>query len=70
MQIDNTIKLFGVFGNPVAHSLSPAMHNRAFAFTGYNGVYLPFQVEHIEQAVAAVRTLGLLPTTSRKLSLS
>jgi len=58
-QIDSTTKLFGVFGNPVAHSLSPAMHNRAFAFKGYNGVYLPFCVEHIEPAVAAVRTLGI-----------
>lgn len=59
MQIDNNTKLFGVFGNPVAHSLSPAMHNRAFAFTGYNGVYLPFHVEKIELALAAVRTLGI-----------
>jgi len=59
MQIGNDTKLFGVFGNPIAHSLSPAMHNRAFVFTGYNGVYLPFRVEHIEAAVAAVRTLGI-----------
>ena len=56
---DKATELFGVFGDPVAHSLSPAMHNRAFAFTGYNGVYLPFRVEHIEPAVAAVRTLGI-----------
>jgi shikimate dehydrogenase len=59
MQIGNDTQLFGVFGNPVAHSLSPVMHNRAFAFTGHNGVYLPFCVEHIEPAVAAVRTLGI-----------
>lgn len=58
-QIDNNTRLFGVFGNPVAHSLSPAMHNQAFAFTGYNGVYLPFHVEHVEAAVRAVRTLGI-----------
>jgi len=59
MQIDNNTKLFGVFGNPVAHSLSPAMHNRAFAATGYKGVYLPFHIEEIDAAVAAVKTLGI-----------
>ena len=59
MQIDNNTKLFGVFGNPVAHSLSPAMHNRAFAATGYKGVYLPFHIEEIDAAVAAIRTLGI-----------
>ena len=58
-QINNPTKLFGVFGDPVAHSLSPAMHNRAFADAGYKGVYLPFQVEEIEPAVIAVRTLGI-----------
>jgi shikimate dehydrogenase len=58
-QVGNTTKLFGVFGDPVAHSLSPAMHNRAFSFAGYKGVYLPFHVEEIEPAVMAVRTLGL-----------
>ncbi len=52
-------ELFGVFGDPVAHSLSPAMHNRAFAFTGYNGVYLPFRIRQIAPAVSAVRTLGM-----------
>ena len=56
---DKATKLFGVFGDPVAHSLSPAMHNRAFAYTGYKGVYLPFQVKEIEPAVMAVKTLGI-----------
>jgi shikimate dehydrogenase len=56
---DKNTKLFGVFGDPVAHSLSPAMHNRAFEALGYHGVYLPFHVKHIEPAVAAVRTLGI-----------
>ncbi len=56
---DKATQLFGVFGDPVAHSLSPAMHNRAFAYAGYKGVYLPFQVEEIEPAVVAVKTLGI-----------
>ena len=51
--------LFGVFGNPVAHSLSPAMHNRAFEHTGVKAVYLPFCIEDIESGVAAARVLDI-----------
>lgn len=54
-----TPQLFGVFGDPVGHSLSPAMHNRAFALTGYNGVYLPFRIREIAPAIAAMQTLDI-----------
>ena len=37
--------VYGVVGCPVAHSMSPAIHNAAFDRTGWNGVYLPFRVE-------------------------
>ena len=57
--MDSTTSLYGVFGNPVLHSLSPLMHNHAFSTAGYNGVYLSFQVNDIAAAVAAVRTLGI-----------
>jgi 3-dehydroquinate dehydratase/shikimate dehydrogenase len=33
--------VYGVVGRPVAHSLSPAIHNAAFRTTGTSGVYLP-----------------------------
>ncbi|MFW5858417.1 MAG: shikimate dehydrogenase [Planctomycetota bacterium] len=36
--------IFGVIGDPVAHSLSPAMHNAAFAGHGVDAVYVPFLV--------------------------
>lgn len=32
-------KLFTIFGNPVEHSMSPAMHNSAFDGLGYDGIY-------------------------------
>ncbi len=38
-------QVFGVIGDPVGHSLSPALHNAAFDATGYNGIYLPLLVE-------------------------
>ncbi|MFO7818870.1 MAG: shikimate dehydrogenase, partial [Halanaerobacter sp.] len=34
-------KVTGLFGYPVEHSLSPAMHNDAFQELGLNHVYLP-----------------------------
>ena len=37
-------KVYGVIGDPVAHSLSPLLHNRLFKDYGINAVYLPFRV--------------------------
>lgn len=36
--------LYGVVANPVMHSMSPVIHNAAFAECGMNAVYLPFKV--------------------------
>jgi len=54
---DARTALFGVIGNPVFHSLSPVMHNRAMQVTGYNGVYLAFQVKEIAAAIQGLRSL-------------
>ena len=37
--------IYGVIGNPIAHSLSPLVHNLAFAHHGLDAVYVPFRVE-------------------------
>lgn len=37
--------VYGVAGCPVAHSLSPAIHNAAFSAAGLDAVYLPLRVE-------------------------
>lgn len=39
--------VYGVIGNPVAHSLSPLVHNTGFAALGMDGVYLPFPVDDL-----------------------
>jgi shikimate dehydrogenase len=51
--------LFGLIGNPVAHSLSPIMHNQAFAATGYNGVYLAFKVTNPAGAITGIKALNV-----------
>ncbi len=38
-------RLFGVVGNPVAHSLSPRLHNTAYRELEIPALYLPFHVE-------------------------
>jgi shikimate dehydrogenase len=50
--------LFGIIGNPVHHSLSPVMHNAAFAAMGLDGLYLPMQVENVRDAVVGLAALG------------
>lgn len=38
-------KVYGVVGQPIAHSMSPAIHNASFGHTGFDGVYVPLLVE-------------------------
>jgi len=59
MDIDVNTALYAVFGDPVAHSLSPVMHNRAFSHVGFNGVYVAFQVKNVAGAVTGIKALGI-----------
>ncbi|MBM4464912.1 MAG: shikimate dehydrogenase [Chloroflexi bacterium] len=55
-------KLVGLIGWPVEHSLSPAMHNSAFAALNLNWCYLPLPVppERLGEAVAGLRALSFV----------
>ncbi|WP_419911190.1 shikimate dehydrogenase [Candidatus Poriferisodalis sp.] len=56
-----TTRLAGVIGDPVRHSLSPALHNAAFAHLGLDWTYVAFEVPAGggADAVAAMRALGI-----------
>lgn len=53
--------LYGVIGNPIAHSMSPLMHNDAFQQKGIDSHYHPFLVkeEELKKAVEALKVLGI-----------
>ncbi|MBS3989887.1 MAG: shikimate dehydrogenase, partial [Dethiobacter sp.] len=60
MQIDGQTKVVGLIGDPITHSLSPAMHNAAYQALALNYLYLPFHVPaaNLAAAISAVRSLG------------
>lgn len=46
-----------VIGNPIAHSLSPAIHNAAYAHRALDFVYVAAQVQDVAAALAGMRTM-------------
>ena len=58
--ISGCTRLYGVLGHPVAHSLSPAMHNAAFEALGIDAAYvaLPVAPAVLPEALAGAHALG------------
>lgn len=59
--ISGKTKICALIGDPVEHTMSPAMHNAAFKRLGLDYIYVPFRVrkEALEQAVAGIRALNI-----------
>jgi shikimate dehydrogenase len=59
--INGSTTILAVFGDPVAHSLSPMMHNAAFEFLDMNCIYVALHVrpEELPNAVKGVRALNI-----------
>ena len=55
--ISTGTRLCAVIGNPVGHSLSPALHNAAFDALDLDFVYVAFRVEDLKSALAGMRAL-------------
>jgi shikimate dehydrogenase len=60
--ITGTTRLVGLLGDPVSGSLSPRMHNAAFAARGLDWAYVPLRVEpdDLEAAVRGLVALGFV----------
>ncbi len=61
MDINGKTRITGLFGYPVEHTLSPAMHNAAFRDLGLDYCYVPFLVhpDSLADAVRGIRALNL-----------
>lgn len=53
------VKRYGIVGYPLTHTLSPRMHNRAFAFLGLEAVYEAYPVPSAEGAIGVIREVPL-----------
>jgi shikimate dehydrogenase len=51
--------IFALFGNPVAHSLSPLMHNAAYQRMGIDASYVPLRVGNLKDAMQGVRACNM-----------
>ena len=50
-------RVYALIGNPVSHSMSPAIHNAAFMALNLDCIYVAFQVEDVKNALAGMRAL-------------
>lgn len=60
MNLSGRTQLLGVIGHQIGHSLSPKMHNAAFAASGMNYVYVPLDVspDRLPAAIEGAAALG------------
>jgi shikimate dehydrogenase len=71
MRITGRTRFTGVFGDPVEHSLSPVMHNAAYAAKGIDRAYLAFHVTAGDlhdalRAIPALKIAGVNLTVPHK----
>jgi shikimate dehydrogenase len=59
MMLSGKTKICALIGDPIEHTMSPAMHNAAFQKLGLDYIYLPFRVKP-EQLLTAVTGLKAL----------
>lgn len=59
--ISGTTRVCGIIGDPIGHSMSPAIHNAAFDKMGIDYLYVPFRVkkEALSKAIAGMRALNI-----------
>jgi 3-dehydroquinate dehydratase/shikimate dehydrogenase len=58
-QVDAATKVYGVVGDPISHSLSPAIMNAALRRENVNGVFLPLHAKSLKDLLACVREIPI-----------
>lgn len=58
-KLDGQTRVYGVIGDPIAHSLSPVLHNTGFQARRVNAVYLPFRVKELRDFLKCAESLGI-----------
>jgi len=61
MKISGKTRVYGIIGDLVEHTLSPAMHNAAFQELNLDFVYVAFRVrkDELREAIAGAKSLGI-----------
>ncbi|MGM0598176.1 MAG: shikimate dehydrogenase family protein [Candidatus Rifleibacteriota bacterium] len=61
LDINGKTKIFAIAGDPVAHSSSPGLWNRAFSDLNYNAVYIPMRVsiQNLEKALSGLQATNV-----------
>ncbi len=61
VELNGNSRVYGIFGDPVSHSLSPLMQNMAMQSAGLDAIYVPFRVtpENLSAAVGGIRSMQL-----------
>jgi 3-dehydroquinate dehydratase/shikimate dehydrogenase len=58
-RITRRTQVYGVIGDPIGHSLSPLLHNTAFAARKFDAVFVPFLVRDLRDFVGAMKSFGV-----------
>jgi len=58
-QISHETAIYGIIGNPVMHTASPAIHNPGFHKLGINAVYVPFLVDSVRSFFSFTEKIGI-----------
>ena len=58
-RVSDRTKVYGILGSDVVRSLSPHIHNRAFAACGLDAIYVPLQAEDLPAFLGCRKVLGL-----------
>ncbi|HYY67469.1 MAG TPA: shikimate dehydrogenase, partial [Nitrososphaeraceae archaeon] len=61
MQNSDSSKTYCIIGDPIQHSLSPAMQNAAFDAVGLKSSYIAFRVkkEELKESIESLRAIGV-----------